>query len=294
MPEAGSDFRARQYAFAAHLRDPQRHRLDDIEDRRLKIYRELFYNNVEDCLASAFPVLRKLSPDAVWHARIRDFYARHRSAAPQFHRVPEEFLRFLDDERGEHPDDPPFLRELAHYEWVELELSISPLQITPEIGCADADTVSEVDPNGDPLAGPPVISPLAWTLGYSFPVHRIGPAFQPQAPGETPTWLIVNRDRGEQVRFMEINAVTARLSALIGERPQASGRELLRQIAAELQHPNPGTVVAEGARIFEQLRERDILLGTRRPAAGLNCAPHRRSQALSGFPDDGKDVGARS
>lgn len=262
MPETGIDFRARQQAFAAHLRDPSRCEVADIEDRRLKIYRELFYNNVENCLAAAFPVLRKLSDDAVWHARVRDFYARHRSIAPQFHRVPEEFLRFLEDERGEHADDPPFLRELAHYEWVELELSVSPLEIAP------ARRPDAPDPNGDPLAAPPVLSPLAWTLGYTFPVHRIGPDFQPQVPGDAPTWLIVNRDRADNVRFMEINAVTARLTALIEAQPQASGRELLLQIAGELAHPQPEVVVTEGARIFEQLRTRDILLGTRRPVAG--------------------------
>ena len=83
-----------------------------------------------------------------------------------------------------------------------------------------------------------------------------------------PTWLIVNRDRADNVRFMEINAVTARLTALIEAQPQASGRELLLQIAGELAHPQPEVVVTEGARIFEQLRTRDILLGTRRPVAG--------------------------
>lgn len=247
-------FQKRQREFAAHLRDPVRNACAGIEDRRLRIYRELFYNNVEDCLASAFPVLRRLSADAVWHARVRDFYARHRSAAPQFHRVPEEFLRFLEAERGEHPDDPPFLRELAHYEWVELELSISPLELTPEIA----------DPNGDLLAQPPLLSPLAWTLAYAWPVQRIGPDFQPQAPGAQPTYLIVNRDRQDRVRFLEVNPVTARLTTLIEAEPAASGRELLLRIAAELGHPQPESVVAEGARILEQLRGRDIVLGTRR------------------------------
>ncbi len=251
---AASGLRQRQYEFAAHLRDPQRHACSGIEERRLRIYRELFYNNVEDCLASAFPVLRRVSGDAVWHARVRDFYARHRSAAPQFHRLPEEFLHYLADERGPHPDDPPFLRELAHYEWVELALSISPLELVADV--ADAD--------GDLLDGAPVLSPLAWTLRYAYPVQRIGPDFQPQAPAAQPTYLMVNRDRRDRVRFLEINAVTARLAGLMAAEPSASGRALLLRIAAELGHPQPEAVVAEGARILEQLRGRDIVLGSRR------------------------------
>jgi len=255
MSESLPRFQALQYSFAAHLRDPRRAPPPDgIEDRRLQIYRDLFYNNVEGCLASAFPVLRALSADAVWHARVRDFYARHVSHAPQFHRVPEEFLRYLEDERGSHTDDPPFLSDLAHYEWAELELSVSPLVLSPELA----------DPNGDWLALPPYVSPLAWTLSYDYPVHRIGPEFQPQAPGEQPTYLVVNRDRQDRVRFLEINAVTARLLEMMHADPDASGRQLLLQIAGELQHPNPDEVLAGGAAIFDNLRERDIVLGTRR------------------------------
>ena len=251
-------FQQLQYALSAHIRDPQRVAAPaGIEDRRLQIYRELFYNNVEGCLASAFPVLRNLSSDALWHARVRDFYARHISHAPQFHRVPEEFLQYLEAEHQPTAEDPVFLRELAHYEWAELELSTSPLELTPA-------PASQVDPNGDWLEQAPVLSPLAWTLAYEFPVHRIGPEFQPQAPGEQPTYLIVNRDRQDRVRFLEINPVTARLMELMEAEPQACGRALLQRIAAELQHPQPQQIVEQGGAIFHQLRERDIVLGTRR------------------------------
>lgn len=248
-------FQKTQYEFAAHLRHPQNNGAPaGIEDRRLQIYRDLFYNNVEDFLSSAFPVLRKISTDEVWHRRVRDFYARHECHEPQFYKIAEEFLRFLDAERGEHEDDPPFLRELCHYEWVELELSVSDLKLTPELAA----------PNGDLLAGSPLVSPLAWMLSYDYPVHRIGPAFQPQTAGEQPTYLIVHRDRQDDVHFMEINAVTARLMQLLEEDQQSSGRELLQRIAVELQHPQPDAVVQAGAETLKDLRTRDILLGTRR------------------------------
>ena len=57
-------FQKLQYAFAAHIRDPE-HRAAPagIEDRRMGIYRELFYNNIEDFLATAFPVIRALTAD---------------------------------------------------------------------------------------------------------------------------------------------------------------------------------------------------------------------------------------
>jgi hypothetical protein len=255
------DFQQLQYAFAAHLRAPEQHAFDGVEQRRLKIYRDLFYNNVEDCLAGAFPVLRRISDDAVWHARVRDFYARHRCSAPQFHRVPEEFVQYLEQERGEHADDPPFLRDLAHYEWVELSLSIDPQELTPELA----------DPNGDLLAGVPQLSPLAWMLAYDWPVHRIGPDYLPEVPGPVPTYLVVNRDRRDRVRFLELNPVAARLLQLIESEAQASGGELLSRIVAELGHADAQAVIDEGARMLAQWRERDILLGTRRSVAGVGA-----------------------
>lgn len=247
-------FRQIQYAFAAHLRDPAQNAFAGIEDRRLKIYRDLFYNTVEDCLANGFPVLRKLSADAVWHARVRDFYARHVSHAPQFHRVPEEFLAYLENERGDHPDDPPFLRELAHYEWVELDLSLAQVELTPELA----------DPNGDLLDAPPQPSPLARLLAYEWPVHLIGPDCVPDSAAEAPVYLIVNRDRQDYVRFLEVNPVAARLFQMIEERPGDSGRTMLLALAAELGHPQPDEVIEQGAAILSMLRERDIVLGTRR------------------------------
>lgn len=254
-PDPLPEFQAIQYRFAAHLRDPlQVPAPDDLDERRLKIYRELFYDNVEGFLANAFPVLRKLSDDAVWHARVRDFYARHRCEAPQFYGVAEEFLHYLQAERGEHPDDPPFLQELAHYEWVELALSVSESEIRPELA----------DPNGDLLNDIPVLSPLAWLLAYAWPVHRIGPDFQPGEPSPRPTYLVVYRNRQDQVKFMEINAVTARLLRGIEQSPDHTGRAHLREIAEELNASDLPSIIGAGAEMLAGLCERDILLGARR------------------------------
>jgi len=208
-----AEFQRRQFEFAAHIRDPGANpRPAGVEERRMAIYRELFYNNVEGFLSDNFPVLRSIVTDERWHAMARDFFARHRSRTPYFAEIPQEFLTYLQNERGERPEDPPFLLELAHYEWVELALVFS---------AADRE-LPQADPNGDLLAGVPLLSPLAWNLSYRFAVHRIGPDFQPQVPGAEPTHLVVYRNRQDQVEFLEINAVTQRLIELLKENPDAT------------------------------------------------------------------------
>lgn len=249
------EFQKLQRQLTAHLRDPEHAAAPTgIEERRLKIYRELFYNNIEGFLAGAFPVLRQITDEAHWHRMVRDFYARHRSADPLFHGLAEEFLSYLDCERGAVAGDAPYLQELAHYEWVELALSVA----------EDQPTAALADPDGDLLEGAPLVSPVAWTLSYEFPVHRIGPDFLPAEPGATPTCLIVYRTRQDEVKFMEINAITARLMELLDSETSASGRELLLRIAAEAGHPDPQQLLSEGAELLKGLRARDVLWGARR------------------------------
>lgn len=253
---AEADFRELQRAFAAHLRDPARQAAPPgLEERRLAIYRELLFNNVREGLATAFPVLRRLHDDAAWAALVRDYYARHRSPQPLFARMAGDFVDYLETERGTVAGDPPFLRELAHYEWVELELSMAE---DPPPGALRA------NPHGDLLAGRPLPNPLSMTLAYDWPVHRIGPDFRPERPGAVPTFLVVYRDRDDEVRFAELSAVAARLLSLIEAQPEASGAALLEAISEELGRDDPEAVIEAGGALLEDLRERGILLGTRR------------------------------
>ncbi len=248
------EFVRRQYEFAAHIRDPDhRPAPADVEDRRMAIYRELFYNNVESFLSGTFPVLRRIHDDTAWHAMARAFFSSHRSHSPLFLEIPREFLNWLREEREPRGDDYPFLYELAHYEWVELAVSVAEDSMDPDA----------IDPAGDLLDAIPVLSPLVWHLAYEYPVHKIGPEFLPDAFGRQPTWLVVYRDRDDEVGFMEINPVTKRLLEGLEANSGATGRELLTAIAAEMSHPQPEVVINGGLDILENLRNKDIVPGTR-------------------------------
>ena len=240
-----------QREFAAHIRDPGLHPApSDIENRRMAIYRRLFFNNINSLLAGNFPVLRSLYAEAPWLQLVRDFYAEHRCQTPLFPEVAREFLRYLEN-RELRSSDPPFLLELAHYEWVELALSL------------DEREISEIpaDAAGDLLSGRPVLSPLAWALSYRYPVHRIKPDFQPAEPPAETTHLLVYRDRHDNVRFMQLNAVTRLLLQQLQDSPGLSGAEHLNQLAQSIGHPNPQGVIDSGAAVLEDLRKRGVLLG---------------------------------
>ena len=243
-----------QMAFAGHIRNPDLvPPPGGIEDRRMQIYRKVFFNNISQFLAASFPVMRKLYDRNGWSRLVRDFYAEHRARTPLFPELPKEFLRYLQEQRQDRPGDPPFLLELAHYEWVEQALALDDREL---------DDVS-ADPKGDMLEDIPVLSPLAWPLSYRFPVHRIGPEFQPRDAPQEATHLLAYRNRVDRVKFMHLNEVTRYLLALMQSQPELTGNQLLTKTAARIGHPTPETVVAGGKSLFQDLYDRDILLGAR-------------------------------
>jgi hypothetical protein len=245
---------ALQQQFAAHIRSPEQVSAPEgIEDRRMNIYRNLFFNNVRSLLAWNFPVLRKLHSDDDWAQLVRDFYIEHRARTPLFPELPREFLQYLQESRSSHEGDPPFMLELAHYEWVELALSMDENEL---------DDV-EADPDGDLLTEAPVLSPLAWPLSYRFPVHRISPSFQPTEAPEEVTHLLVYRNRDDEVKFMKLNAVSLLLLQNLKDEPGRSGHDLLNDIAEQLNHPDPAVVIEGGRQLMQDLREREVILGTR-------------------------------
>ena len=247
------DFREIQYQFTRHIRDPEATPAPEgIEDRRMQIYRDLLFNNVEGFIANGFPVLRKILPDEQWQAMIRDYFKNHQARTPLFPKMTQEFLQYLDTERDD-ANDYPFIKELAHYEWLELAIAIDTREI-PEEG---------IDPQGDLLKGAPFLSPLAWPFVYQYPVHRISPDFLPEQAPDQPSYLVVYRDRQDEVGFLELNPVSARLLECLQADSTRSGEDILLDIAAQIQHPDPGVVVSGGRAILEAMREKHIILGTR-------------------------------
>lgn len=253
-----ADGMASLQALAAHLRDPARAPSPPgLEPRRVAIYRDLVFNNIEGFLRVFFPVLHSLYPADAWRALVRDFIAGHRCESPYFLEIAEEFLRYLEQGRGVVAGDPPFLHALAHYEWLELALDVA----EEEIPGAPA-----VDPDGDLLVQAPVVSPLAVLHASHWPVHRIGPDHRPAAPLAEPVFLIVYRDRADQVRFMELNALAAGLFMRLREQSGVAGREILAALAAGTGHPDPAALAGEALVLLEAWRARDIIAGTCAPA----------------------------
>lgn len=239
-------------ALGAWIRDPEGMAPPPgIEPRRLKIYADLFYNGIEGMLAQAFPVIRGTLGDAAWHALVRDFMREHPARTPLFTELARELMRYLEARADAGRDDPPWLPELAHYEWIEMALQISE---------ARPDDVPH-DPRGDLLAGAPVLSPLAQPLAYAWPVHRIGPGVDVEP--ELTLLLVRRRDDGG-IDFSALSPLAFRLLQMVEESTDVPGRRLLEALAAEAAAPDVDAFVGQGAAMLDAFRTDGTLLGTRR------------------------------
>lgn len=250
------DLKATQAEFAGYIRDPQHHAVPaNVNPQRMAMYRELFFNNINSFLSSNFPVLRKILDDEQWQNLAADFFVRHRCQTPHFSEIAEEFLDYLQNER---PIDPeyPFMLELAHYEWVEMALSIA--QAEPVLG--DAAFAEQV------LQQKLSLSPLAWPLVYQFPVQQIGPDYLPHAAPEQPSYLIVYRDTDDQVHFMQTTPITYRLLQLIEDNDNISGQRSLHALATEMsQQIDTQTLMQFGLQTLQELAAKGIVI----PAASV-------------------------
>lgn len=244
------DFRTKQLEFSAYIRDPLNNpKPVDVKPERMEIYRELFFNNIDSFLSSNFPVLKTILDEQQWFELTQDFFSRHPCTTPYFSEIPEEFLQYLENERKNNTDYP-FLLELAHYEWVEMALSISQQQL-PANSEAFINNVAEESIT---------LSDLAWPLAYRFPVQQISLSFLPVEAPDTATFLLVYRDIADEVNFIKIPPITFRLLQLLQENDSIACQQCLATIAKESAHPEPEKIIQAGLEIIKDLAAKNIIL----------------------------------
>jgi hypothetical protein len=216
---------------------------------RAQVYRDLVFSNLSSLLSGTFPVLVKTLGDGEWRSLVRIFLRDYRAQTPKFGEIAHEFVEFLASEPLALSDGPwpPFMVELAHYEWVEMALQQSEAEPLP---ASDAGLL---------LDRPLQVSPLAWPLAYAWPVQLVGPDYRPDSPPAQPTLLLVCRDEGWNVRFSELNPLAWRLLQRIGEFPRLDGRAQLEGLAVEAGMVGSPEFIDNGLALLQQMHGEGVI-----------------------------------
>lgn len=222
-------------AFADSVRVPTSAGEDHDTQRRMAIYRSLFYNNVEGFINTGFPVLRSLYEKSDWQSLIRLFFSEHSCSSPYFIDISKEFVEFLSNEYEVTAEDPIFLKELAHYEWLELALSVR--QAEEPFCYWDQEAI---------LPDLIMASPLTELAAYPFPVHQISKDFQPIQQSQMHYYMLY-RDRDYNVQFQHLAPLSAMAVNLLQSNLSLSFAGLAEQVQSQVPHLNIESV-AEGLR----------------------------------------------
>ncbi len=240
------DFQQLQRQFSAAIRDPAQPLPQGVAKERMAVYQELFFNNVVNFVSSAFPVLKTLYSEDQWQKKLRLFFQSSTMHSPYFLDIAESYLSW----QQQQPlllEDPPFLLELAHYEWIELYLATAhrTSQLSP---------LAEVK-NSQPL----VVDELALLLSYQFPVSQISCEFQPTKPASEPCFLLVYRNEEEDVKFMALNRLSASLLQLLIEAPGQCVTELTASLQTLAPQLTNSSIHDGAATLLQQLAKKGVI-----------------------------------
>ncbi|EJN20813.1 hypothetical protein PMI36_03877 [Pseudomonas sp. GM79] len=239
-----------QETLTRYLRDPDHCAPPDGMDvARAQVYRDLVFSNLSSLLSGTFPVLVKVLGDDHWRALVRIFLRDYRAQTPKFGEIAQEFVEFLASEPLALSDGPwpPFMVELAHYEWVEMALQQSDAEPLP---ASDAGLL---------LDRPLQVSPLAWPLAYAWPVQLVGPDYRPDSPPAQPTLLLVRRGEDWGVRFSELSPLAWRLLQRIEAFPQLNGRAQLEGLAVEAEMVGSPEFIDSGLALLQQMHDEGVI-----------------------------------
>lgn len=235
-------FQQYQLVFTAHIRDPKAHsKPSGVVDQRMAVYRHAIFNNFFNIVSACFPVCQQVLGVRAWKKLLRRYVAGYAAQTPIFREVPETFIAFINTLE----DLPAYIKALAHYEWVELQVSHLPV----------VDTQLSAHPNI--LDEYPQFAPHQ-LLAYDYPVHQISRRHVPKQI--SPTYLLVYRDRAFDVRFIALNPVTFQLLTIL-EAQACTGRQAITALANTLGQ-DPQRLIAFGEEILLDLCQQQALIGT--------------------------------
>lgn len=249
-----SDFQAYQHAFTAHIRDPENNpKPNNVDEERMAVYREGVYNNIFDSASICFPVCQETVGEKDWNALVRRFVATHHASSPIFREIPQELVKFIETDK----QSPDYIKQLAHYEWVELAIGGMQTTAPPKLS-EEPDLLNET----------PMLTSAYMLLQYDYPVQKISAQFKLEEPAETEgsietegTHLLVFRNAEFEVNFIELNPMVFVLLNMIKE--GSTGKQALLSLAEQIQHPKPEAIIEFGRSVLEDLMRQGAILGSR-------------------------------
>lgn len=230
-------FQAYQAAFTAHLRHPSGNaKPAGVSDKRMRVYREIVFNNFFASVSACFPVLFSILGKRRAGKLVRQCFFSQHFKSPLFKDIPGSFVDFLQTLEPSTLGLPAFTAQLAHYEWVELVLSRQ-VDVEPAVSFVP---IAEATALLHRVVQLPTVHRL---LHYDFAVHQLCKKRSAIAP--IATFFLVYRTPDFQIRFIQLNTLTYQLLQQLQACRQTS-QQHLQDLASNMPHLASESVISFG------------------------------------------------
>ena len=211
------------------------------DDTKINIYKELILNNLNEVISPCFPMIRSIISNDLWKHILKQFLLTYSVKTAIFHELPLEFVKFL---KQFLLNEYPFLPELAHYEWVELDVELSQ---APKVN----KPITEIDIKRSHWSLP-VSTRL---LNYHYEVHQINAHNLPEQP--TDTYLIVYQDV-EHVGFQKINQMSYQLLTILCSE-KMSLTEVISSVVSLYPNLSEELLLGDSTKLLKDLYKQNII-----------------------------------
>lgn len=183
--------------------------------KRELLYSKLIYRKFEQVLKRAFPITAHLLQEELWTRAVKEFVAYHDSSTPFLWQMPRAFLDFICKNQWKEKLDLPFLEELLHFEWIEIEIFMMP-------------NGPYQNPQGNFL----YLNPDSCIVNYSYPVFEKKKFPRPMLKGNYSLFVFRHMESGE-VHFISLSPLFQYVLQSLQEKPSAA-KDLLKEVGKQL------------------------------------------------------------
>jgi uncharacterized protein len=168
--------------------------LININKDNLYQYRRLVYNIVDDILETAYPITFSFLDKGVWKDLVYNYFNEHKCQTAQVWRMPMEFYEYCVEKNIQEKLNIPFLNDLLHFEWLEMEVhTMEDIEYPKTKG------------TGDWLNTPIALNPEHKLVAFTYPVHTTAPGEELIAKKGNYFLLIYREKESGNVQFVDLS-----------------------------------------------------------------------------------------
>ena len=239
---------AAQSALANYCRTGILQDIPGVDDERVRDYRRLVFNIINDSLASAYPLTRNLLSQEEWDGLAHEFFADHPCQSPQVWTMPKEFYEYIVEANHQLLVKYPFLQDLLWMEWIEIELY---MMEDRQVQYQERDIFGN---------GKLVLNPEYRLIALNYPVHlKQASLIQPDDKGNY--YLVMHREPASgKVHFTGLSPFFTRMVEHLANYSVGID-ELIKVTAKDFGLPEEKMVYENSIKFIENALNSKLIIG---------------------------------